>query len=87
MLELLHVSIKNNHMQKVMNMLPVIVVAITDILLCFAPKEYDSRLRLWLSVVNVHPLAHFNSMIACQAQVAHSYSNPDCSQNVSVNFS
>ena len=63
-LELLHVSIKNNHMQKVMNMLPVIVVAITDILLCFAPKEYDSRLRLWLSVVNVHPLAHFNSMIA-----------------------
>ena len=47
----------------------------------FAPKEYDNRLRLWLSVVNAHPLAHFNSMVGGQAVVTHSYSNADCSHN------
>ena len=47
----------------------------------FAPKEYDNRLRLWLSVFNAHPLAHFNSMVGGQAVVTHSYSNTDCSHN------
>ena len=39
---------------------------------------------LWLSVVNAHPLAHFNSMVEDQALVTNPDSNPDCSHNFSV---
>ena len=39
---------------------------------------------LWLSVVNAHPLAHFNSMVGDPALVTHPDSNPDWSHNFSV---
>ena len=68
--------------QKVMNMLPVIVILLwhTFGLLLLRNMIID----LWLSVVNAHPLAHFNSMVGDQVLVTHPDTNPDCSHNFSV---
>ena len=84
---LLHVSINKTITERHdMNMLPVVVIVLQYTLALLLLRNMIN-MRLRLSVVNAHTLAHFNSMIGSQALVAHSYSNPDCSHNFSVYFS